>query len=520
MAENYSDKMSVLQVLGGLAKNPMLFLNREYRFDVADFPEQFHKIVFSAIEHLASNGVEKISPIDVDQFLSGFSVQYRVFSDNRGMEYLSKAMAMAEDVNFPYYYTIVKKFGLLNKLRAQGFDVSEVYDPKDVDPKVVAEKQEKFVNMSVTDLMNFFEAKLLTLKQEYGTTDGVEECQAGEGMVDLIEQLEQKPEFGVPLCSPKLTTICRGRRLKKFYIESAVQGAGKSRRAAGEACHLAVPEYFNTKTNLWEHSGFSESVLLISTELEASEVQTMFLAYVSGVPEHHILDGRYFGDERARVVQAAQYIAKSNLFFVQISDFDVDDIENLIKKYHYLHGVNYVFYDYLSTSMKIMAGTARQARVSDLKEYQILNLFGQRLKTLCNVLNIHIQTATQLSGNWKTEAADQQLLRGAKSLADQPDIGSIMLPIRDEDKPIVDAFLNKGFELAPNMVIHVYKTRRTGYNNVRLYVYFDRATCRIEDCFATDNEGHMLDIENTKIEEVLDRTATRELPEAASALVF
>lgn len=520
MGEVYSDKMAVLQVLGGLANNPMLFINKEFKFDIEDFPEQFHKIVYGAIEHLASNGVEKISPIDIDQFLTGFPVQYRLFVDNRGMEYVAKAMSIAEEVNFGYYYGIVKKFGLLNKLRGQGFDVSELYDPRDTDPRIIAAKQEKFASMSVSDLVNFYEAKLLVLRQEYGSTDGIEEQQAGEGLLELIEQLEQVPEFGVPLCSPKLTTICRGRRLKKFYIESAAQGIGKSRRAAGEACHLAVPEYFNTKTGLWEKTGFSESVLLISTELEASEVQTMFLAYISGVPEHHILDGKYFGDEKTRVIQAAKYIAQSKLFFVQISDFDIDDIENIIRKYHYLYGVNYVFYDYLSTSMKVMAGTARKAKVADLKEYQILNLFGQKLKTLCNVLNIHIQTATQLSGDWKTAEADQQLLRGAKSLADQPDIGSIMLPIREEDKPIVDSYLNKGFELAPNMVIHVYKTRRTGYNNVRLYVYFDRATCRIEDCFATDNEGKMLDIENTKIEEVLDQTATRELPEAANALVF
>ncbi len=520
MGEVYSDKMAVLQVLGGLSKNPMLFINKEFRFDVADFPEQFHKIVYGAIEHLASSGVEKISPIDIDQYLANFPVQYRIFTDNRGMEYIAKAMSIAEDVNFGYYYGVVKKFGLLNKLRAQGFDVSELYDPNETDPKVIAKKQELFTSMSVSDLVNFYEAKVLTLKQEYGTTEGVEEQQAGEGLLELIEQLEQVPEFGAPLCSPKLTTICRGRRLKKFYIESAVQGAGKSRRAAGEACNLAVPQYFNTKRGLWEDTGLKESVLLISTELEASEVQTMFLSYVSGVPEHHILDGRYFGDERTRVVEAAKYISQSKLYFVQISDFDVDDIENLIKKYHYLFGVNYVFYDYLSTSMKVMAGTARKAKVADLKEYQILNLFGQRLKTLCNILNIHIQTATQLSGDWKTAAADQQLLRGAKSLADQPDIGSIMLPIREEDKPIVDAYLNKGFELAPNMVIHIYKTRRTGYNNVRLYVYFDRATCRIEDCFATDQDGKMLDIENTKIEEVLDKTATRELPEAAAGLAF
>ena len=518
--EKFSDKMAVLQVLGGLIRNPLLFINKEYKLTEEDFPEQFHKIVYSAVEHLAAGGLEKITPIEIDQWLAPYPVQYKVFCDNNGMSYVAKASASVDESGFLFYYTKLKKYSLLNKMREEGFDVSPLYDASLVDPKRIAEMQAKFDEMSIADLVGYYESKVLQLKSDFcSSAQGVEECGAGEGLLDLIASYEKTPEFGVSMETPKMTTVCRGRRLKKFYIESAAQGVGKSRRAAGEACHLAIPQFYNTVSNRWEKRGLHESVLLISTELEAAEVQTMFLAYVSGVPEHHILDGRYVFDEKERVVQAAKYIAESRLYFVQITDFDVDDIENLIKKYHYLHGVQYVFYDYLSTSMKVIAGTARKARIGDLKEYQILNLFGQRLKVLCNTLNIHIQTATPLSGDWTTSEADQQLLRGAKSLADQPDIGSILLPLRESDKPIVEAYASKGFEVLPNLVLHVYKTRRSGYNNIRLYLHFDYATCRLEDCFATDHEGRMINIEDTNIEKVLDDTATPDLPEAA-AFVF
>lgn len=122
------DKMAVLQVLGCLLKKPVLMADREYKLTVDDFPEQFHKIVFGAIEHLGADGAEHIDAIDVDQFLSPYTGQYKVFCDNRGVEYVERARSIAEDKNFSYYYTTLKKYSLVNKMRAEGFDTKELYD--------------------------------------------------------------------------------------------------------------------------------------------------------------------------------------------------------------------------------------------------------------------------------------------------------------------------------------------------------------------------------------------------------
>ena len=67
------DKMAVLQVLGCLLRKPVLMADREYKLTADDFPEQFHKIVFGAIEHLGNDGAEHIDAIDVDQFLSPYT---------------------------------------------------------------------------------------------------------------------------------------------------------------------------------------------------------------------------------------------------------------------------------------------------------------------------------------------------------------------------------------------------------------------------------------------------------------
>ena len=507
-----SDKMSVLQVLGCLIKNPLLFTHKEYVLRPEDFPERFHRIVFGAINYLALQGMSVISPIDIDQFLTKHEIQYKIFTDNSGIAYIKKCIEVANETKFEYYYTVLKKYSLLNRFYEQGFDISEIIDITSTDPRAISEKQAKFDNMTVADIIDFFESKLLSISQDFNTDTDVVCCDAGAGLRELKEGFKQVPDMGMPLISPKCTTLFRGQRLKKLYMESSIPGGGKSRRAIGEAAHLAIPHFFDTVRNKWIETGLKESVLYISIELEPDEIQTPLIAYVSGVPENKILDGNYTQEEEARVDKAIEYITQANLYIVRISNFNIDDIEGLIKQYKQQHNVRYVFYDYIATSLKIMAESSAKTRMSGLREDQILLMMSARLKDLCNKLNIHIHTATQVNGEWKTARdADQNLLRGAKALADKVDVGCILLPVRDTDEGVINSYLSKGFNVTPNMVIHVYKVRKGKLHNVKLYTYFDYGTCRMQDCFVTDKDGKILDVEDTNIEFLLKETEEKKV---------
>lgn len=59
--------------------------------------------------------------------------------------------------------------------------------------------------------------------------------------------------------------------------------------AAGNVAKLGFPAYYDDSKNQWIETGMQCPVLFITTELEHSEVQTMFLAYISGVNEEKIL---------------------------------------------------------------------------------------------------------------------------------------------------------------------------------------------------------------------------------------
>lgn len=497
----YSDPMAIIQVLGALASNPLILGDDRYRFSVNDFPEDFHRYVFKAIVGIALQSddgeidIEKIEPIDVDHWLKNYPEWYLVFTSNDGAKWLRKAIDGYDPGKFHYYYNTLKKYSLLNAMRRDGIDTTPFLDPSLVDPVEVQKKQETFDAMSIKDILSSIEVNLIDLKEKYDSTDTKVEATGGESIFDTLAALKESPEVGAGFISPFLTTALRGMRLGTLVVESAPQGVGKSRRQAGEVARVAVSETYDPESGEWKRYGYSMPALLISSELTLKEVQYMWLAFVSAVPEEKIVLNEMTSEEEERVMRAAKIIESSPLFFVEISNYDVNDIENIIKKYVLTKNVSYVFFDYVGTTQKILASSARSTKMSGLREDQILLMFMERLKNLAKILNIFIYTATQITGNWKEiKEADQQMIRGAKAIADKPDGGWVLLPVREADRMIIDQYLEKGFVNEPTHVMHLYKNRGNPMVNVRIYGRFIRNTCRWYDCFVTDFQGHMQEV--------------------------
>lgn len=519
----YINKVAIMQVLAGLIKNPLLFLDSNYKFSIDDFPEQFHKIVFGAIQYLANNGLKTIDYIDIDKFLQPYATQYKVFTDNKGVDYINRILQIYNPDKFNYYYNTLKKYSLISYLNSKDINTLDLYNPNIINPTEQQKMQENFDKLSVNDIILTEELKIIDAKEKFGSNSDVVENKFGDSLLELKEHLKQIPEVGLPLSSPILTTLYRGQRLGCFVMESGAAGTGKTRRAIGEACHLAIREYYDTDAQKWVDTKLEEKVLVINTELELNEVQTMAIAYVSGVPENHILDGKYYGDEEERVNKAIEVINQSNLYFVSVTNFDCDDVIDIIKKYYQRHNVRYVYFDYLSENMKLLAEGTRKTRVQGLRTDQILLQFSSALKDCAKQLGIYIWTSTQLSGNYKeTKDPDASLLRSAKALSDKTDVGTIMLPIRESDKPVIDSYCAKGFEIRPTMVFHIYKIRRGTYQNIRYYAYFDRSTCRIHDCFVTDNTGTILPVKPTEveIETLIDNASVEKFEDAYTNIDF
>jgi replicative DNA helicase len=322
--------------------------------------------------------------------------------------------------------------------------------------------------------------------------------QAGEGIDELLSSLKDSPEIGYPLYGPYINTVFRGARLKKLYLRSAATGVGKSRSMIADACFIGCGEMY--KDGQWIQTGQPQPVLYIATEQEKAELQTMMIAFLSGVNEEHILTSQYEPGEWERVGRAAAILKRAPIYVEELPDFSLKDVENKIKRGIREHGVQYIFHDYLHTSMKILEEITKRSGGVRLREDNILFMIAIRLKDLCNQYGIFIMTATQLNGDYvDAKVYDQNLLRGAKSIADKIDAGAIMLDVTQEDLEALSDVITRGGFQPPDVKMSIYKNRRGRWKNVLMWCKADRGTCRIEPMFVTKYNYELVEMEDFHI---------------------
>ena len=127
-------------------------------------------------------------------------------------------------------------------------------------------------------------------------------------------------------------------------------------------------------------------------------------------------------------------------------------------------------------------------------------MLSTRLKDICNQYGVFIMSATQLNGSYvDAEVPDQNLLRGAKAIADKIDYGAILLGVRDEDLVSLDKVLATGVFDKPNIKMSIYKNRRGRYKGVILWCKADLGTCRIKPMFCTGYDYEMISIDDIRI---------------------
>ena len=501
MASKYIDTPSIVQVIGCVYKTPQLLdYSDKYTLTEEDFPDQFHKIVFGTIFKLHELGSERITVNNVLDYLSSRPKSEAVFIKQKGEEWLLKAAENAETSAFDYYYNRVKKMTLLRAFDSYGIDVSDIYDPDNiVDIKKKQLQEDQLDNSSLETIVQKVQDKIDQIMATYVDDEWGEAIQAGDGIESLIIDLEKSPEVGVPLYGPLINTVTRGARLKKFYLRSAPTGVGKTRGMIADACYIACNRIYDDVFG-WIKNGICEPTLYITTEQEKGEVQTMMLAFLANVNEEHILNGKYEGDERERVFEAAKILHNSPLYIEILPDFSLQDVENKIKKNIRDHDVKYVFHDYIHTSLKILEEISRRSGGVKLREDSILFMLSIRLKDICNKYGIFIMSATQLNADYQTsETPDQNLLRGAKSIADKIDVGMVLLPASQDDIENLGQILTNNAFDKPSLKLSVYKNRRGRYKGIYLWCKADLGTCRVKPMFATTYNYEIVQIDNLKI---------------------
>lgn len=401
---------------------------------------------------------------------------------------------------FDYYYNRLKKMSLLRAFDNCGIDVSSIYDPDNIlDTKKKQIQEEWLDNTGLTDIANKIIEKVDSIVATYVNHTFGEIHNPTEGLENLLERLKEHPDVGVPLYGPLINTVTRGARLRKLYLRSAPSGYGKTRTMIADICYIGCDMIYDEMFG-WIKNGTAEPVLYITTEQELEEVQTMMLAFLSCVNEDHILNNNYVGDEEERVLEAVKVLERGKIFIIELPDFSLRDVENLIKQNIRENGVKYIAFDYIMTSLKILEEIAGRAGGVKLREDNILFMLSRRLKDIANEYGVFILSGTQLTSNWREcDTPDQGLLRGARAIADSIDLGMHILPCEQRDFEALETILSANTFDKPNAKISIYKNRRGRYKGIYLWCKADLGVCRIRPMFATSWDYEIIPIEDLKI---------------------
>lgn len=536
------DYTLIKNIIGHLMHEPMILDNIDYNLEHTDFKDMLPRYVFLAIRNMRKvspyNKENEYTPALIDEYIKFSQPDYSPYEKNNGLEFLKQCYNKNIPNTFKDDYNRLKKFSLLRSLQKHHYDISYYYKEVPETMKEEGQLLERFENATIEEILNKVEGKLNELREHY-VCGGNHSGNVAEGLPQMIANFHKKPEIGLSIEGHIFSSCCRGARLGKFYLRSGSSGSGKTRLTVFDSCEICFPIKWSSLENRfvekYEYDEYGnevlktpKKVLLITTEQDKEEMQTIILAYLSGVNETTIITGKWTEEEKDRIDYAVYLMDKyKEYYFIdEISDPNLTNVSNIIKKYITLYDVKYIFYDYIFSSPALIT----QFQAAGIREDVALGMMANQLKQIAKDYNVYVQSSTQLNseGMNKPGFKGETALRGAKALADKADMGCIAQIVNHDEwtsqletkylsalssgkfnfdsygnQTLIGNLLETGKKLGkyddyrkkaiPTHVVDIYKMRRGRYKNVRIWYYIDLGTGERYDLFMTSADNNFID---------------------------
>lgn len=488
-------KRVIFNVLGCLCKNPSLMFEDKYKIQVKDFGSELYKILYGAINNLTIGNVKikEITAVDIDNYLAGQVRLYKKYESENGFDFILSCIENCNEDLFEKNYDMLKKMSLLRDFNNQGFDISFIYNPESSDLAMQTEQMKNIEKMSMQDIIDRFNLKLLSLKNDWNLEGNHKSYDISDGLDTLLEELHTEPDYGYPFLNGYYNTIFRGMRMGKYMIRSASTGVGKSRMALKDIVSVSASHIFDLDTMSWKENGNVYASCFISTELDKQELQTCLISIISGVSETVVKQGRFTQNIYDRVHRAIEILKQAPIKLHYIEDFSIGDIEQIIEKDIIESNVKFVWFDYLMITPKL-SRTIQEEFGLGLREDQILLNFSTRLKNIAVRYNIFLATATQLNRTSSDRALrDSSAIRGGNAQIDKADHAIQMYKVQEEDLKKIKPFIDRGFE-QPNFQHVIYKNR-SGINNLIIWSQLDQSNMHEKVLFVTTGDYQPVNIQ-------------------------
>ena len=92
MSSNYVDTKAIIQVIGSIYQNPDLLEDTQYKFHKEDFPQDFHRLLFTSIYNLHALGAKNITVTAIEDYLEQRDKLYGIYKAQNGAEWRSKSV--------------------------------------------------------------------------------------------------------------------------------------------------------------------------------------------------------------------------------------------------------------------------------------------------------------------------------------------------------------------------------------------------------------------------------------------
>lgn len=511
---NVTDKFlnpqsAIAGILGSICNEPKLLINNNVRLGNEDFVLQFHKIVFTALNNIISEvGTEKpISSFDADTYLKNYEKYYQVWKDSKGLDYLQACIDNANPATFDLNYQVVKKMSLLRMYKARGFSLKGIYDYTTTDLNKFAKQQEQLAKMNLEGIVTYFDNLSTDIRDKVRTWEnGSNTFQAGDDLEEFISSIQDSPLYGLGFNDGYLNTLTGGMMLGKFYLRSMATGRGKTRLGIMDLLKVSAYEIFDVRTGKWYRNPSPQPSLFISTELEQDEIDLILLSAVTKLQPDVIRSGKYSAEEKKRLNRGIRALKNSPLHFVELPEFSITDVTNIIDNYVLNYDCSYVVFDYLQMCSKLARTTREAFKDVNLRDDQILLELATALKNEANNRSIYIMSATQLNGAHSSDdyhvSKTEGALRGAKSIADKIDVGMIVENVTSKDlknlSELIENLEVNPSHLTPNFATFIYKNR-LGTKGVIIWSKTDLSTLTTKPLFVTNYNYERIDIPKTRI---------------------
>ena len=500
---NLNPIRAVYNVIGSICQDTELLKDSKTQLNPEDFMQSLHQTVFKAINNIVYNAsgdnVSNITAVDVDNYLSAYPTQYKIWNDQKGFEYLQNCLEHANKETYWQSYDRIKKMSILRAYVNKGFDISELYDWESDDFLSREKSLQDLDKKDMKDIFEHFTLKNLQIKDSYDIETEGKQFKAGTNIKDLLDKFKAGIEYGAPYPNEFENFLFRGQRKGKVVIRSGASGTLKTSISIANMVNNAVSKVY--KKGEWHYNGVSLPSLFISTELDEDELNVIALAYMTGIPRKVIMDGLFNKEQEKVLEEAGNILESSPLYMYHIPNFSVADIEDIIERNILDNDVGYISFDYIQLTSKLARSTS-ELFGQNQREDQILLHLSSSLKTLAEKYDVYIETGTQLNRNSKEEDNwDATSIRGGSSIIDKVDCAELLFRTKEKHLEKVKSIIEEsGFGKEPTYFRVVFKNR-AGMADVIIWSHMNPSTVREEVLFCTDLDYNIIeDVEKLSFE--------------------